>query len=102
MTASKRKAGRPKGSTKPKAAYMAAKKQSALKSCAPIEMSLPPISTLDRHGVDPLLVTLREVHGETGRADIAPELQAAARATTARVKEAVQIELREHDVIAAA
>jgi hypothetical protein len=89
MTASKRKAGRPKGSTK------------SIKSDGPPLEGSGPVSVLDRLGVDPLLAKLIEVHGAP-RFDYAPELRAAARATTARAKEAVQIELREHDVIAAA
>jgi hypothetical protein len=43
----------------------------------------PCVCVLDARDIDRLLVRLRTVHGESGRADIAPELQRATRAQQA-------------------
>jgi hypothetical protein len=47
-----------------------------------------PLSCLNRHGIDPLLLRLRAVFGEAGRPDIASEI---ARAAARRVEAAAEL-----------
>ncbi len=63
----------------------------AMRETSNISTELPPLCVLDRHGVDRYLVKLRAVHGEAGRADIAPELTTATRATARRVEAAAEM-----------